>query len=438
MPAPIEDANGNFLSDNVDTTTQFNGNNMLVGYNAPGEQASYVYDGLGDRVEKTVDGATSYYFRNALGQVTSELTGSTWTDFVTTAEGDRVVALTGSNEYFLHYGPLGTLRAITNSSGNNLLSCGQNSSYPQGSMLTYAPFGKETGGCGQSTIAFKFAGYERDSGSGWDNAQARMYASNIARFLSPDPAGLAAANPANPQTWDGYTYVGNAPLSFVDPDGLAPANPPTPPGSGTNPPGVTCTLDSLAVPCGYVFGQAAIGLFAECPNNNCFNAGATYYSPVNFLPYVLETTADGWQFQAQNGEMAPAQGGWAELNLPDFNFMPFPYASVSQLPPGFRITEPTSTPRVSLRPPPAPTAKISNPVRYPRDYGAFLGCEYGEVMGNPHEAKLTATINFAPLILLSWGNVPGAARALGVMALYDIGGAWTVNTLCSNAVYGPQ
>ncbi len=107
------DANGNFLSDNVDTTTQFNGNNLLVGYNAPGEQASYVYDGLGDRVEKTVDGQTTYYFRNALGQVTSELSGSTWTDFVTTAEGDRVVALTGSNEYFVHDGPLGTLRAIT-------------------------------------------------------------------------------------------------------------------------------------------------------------------------------------------------------------------------------------------------------------------------------------------------------------------------------------
>ncbi len=214
------DANGNFLSDNVDTTTQFNGNNLLVGYNAPGEQASYIYDGLGDRVEKTVDGATTYYFRNALGQVTSELQGSTWTDFVTTAEGDRVVALTGSNQYYLHYGPLGTLRAITNSSGNNLLNCGQNSSYPEGSMLTYAPFGKETGGCGQSTIAFKFVGYERDSGSGWDNAQARMYAPNIARFLSPDPAGLAAANPANPQTWDGYAYVGNSPLGFVDPFGL--------------------------------------------------------------------------------------------------------------------------------------------------------------------------------------------------------------------------
>jgi RHS repeat-associated protein len=40
------------------------------------------------------------------------------------------------------------------------------------------------------------------------------------RWLSPDPAGLAAANPANPQSWNRYAYVGNNPLSFIDPLGL--------------------------------------------------------------------------------------------------------------------------------------------------------------------------------------------------------------------------
>jgi RHS repeat-associated protein len=27
------------------------------------------------------------------------------------------------------------------------------------------------------------------------------------RWLSPDPAGMAAANPADPQTWNRYAYV---------------------------------------------------------------------------------------------------------------------------------------------------------------------------------------------------------------------------------------
>jgi len=40
------------------------------------------------------------------------------------------------------------------------------------------------------------------------------------RWLQPDPAGLAAVNPANPQSWNRYAYVLNNPLSYVDPTGL--------------------------------------------------------------------------------------------------------------------------------------------------------------------------------------------------------------------------
>jgi len=39
------------------------------------------------------------------------------------------------------------------------------------------------------------------------------------RWLSPDPAGLGAVDPANPQTWNRYAYVGNNPLSLIDPLG---------------------------------------------------------------------------------------------------------------------------------------------------------------------------------------------------------------------------
>jgi len=38
------------------------------------------------------------------------------------------------------------------------------------------------------------------------------------RFQSPDP-GNAGADLANPQTWNGYAYVGNNPLSYIDPSG---------------------------------------------------------------------------------------------------------------------------------------------------------------------------------------------------------------------------
>jgi RHS repeat-associated protein len=50
---------------------------------------------------------------------------------------------------------------------------------------------------------------------------AREYAKTQGRWLSPDPAGLAAVDPSNPPTWNRYAYVMNNPLSYIDPTGLA-------------------------------------------------------------------------------------------------------------------------------------------------------------------------------------------------------------------------
>jgi RHS repeat-associated protein len=48
----------------------------------------------------------------------------------------------------------------------------------------------------------------------------RQHASSQGRWLVPDPAGLAAVDPTNPQTWNRYAYVGNNPVGEVDPSGL--------------------------------------------------------------------------------------------------------------------------------------------------------------------------------------------------------------------------
>jgi RHS repeat-associated protein len=48
---------------------------------------------------------------------------------------------------------------------------------------------------------------------------ARYLSGAQGRFQSVDPAN-AGANPADPQTWNAYSYVGNNPLSYSDPDGL--------------------------------------------------------------------------------------------------------------------------------------------------------------------------------------------------------------------------
>jgi hypothetical protein len=38
--------------------------------------------------------------------------------------------------------------------------------------------------------------------------------------MSPDPSGLASVSPANPQSWNLYSYVLNNPLINIDPNGL--------------------------------------------------------------------------------------------------------------------------------------------------------------------------------------------------------------------------
>ena len=66
----------------------------------------------------------------------------------------------------------------------------------------------------------KFTGQERDAETGLDYFEARHYTSQFGRFLQPDPAGMAAVDPSNPQSWNQYAYVGGNPLNFTDPSGM--------------------------------------------------------------------------------------------------------------------------------------------------------------------------------------------------------------------------
>jgi RHS repeat-associated protein len=84
---------------------------------------------------------------------------------------------------------------------------------------TFLPFGHEWNP--QITMNHqKFTGKERDTESGNDYFGARYYASSMGRFVSPDPSGLLAQKPQNPQSWNLYTYALNNPIINLDPSGL--------------------------------------------------------------------------------------------------------------------------------------------------------------------------------------------------------------------------
>jgi RHS repeat-associated protein len=64
-----------------------------------------------------------------------------------------------------------------------------------------------------------FTDKKRDAESGLDYFGARYYASNLSRFMSPDPQGPTPLHLLNPQRWNMYGYGLNNPLSYTDSGG---------------------------------------------------------------------------------------------------------------------------------------------------------------------------------------------------------------------------
>ncbi len=90
------------------------------------------------------------------------------------------------------------------------------------SSTEYAPFGESYDqGTGSNCCWFAFnGGSQMDMVSGMYDTPNRELHPTQGRWIQPDPAGLAAVDPSNPQTWNRYAYVNNNPLSAVDPSGL--------------------------------------------------------------------------------------------------------------------------------------------------------------------------------------------------------------------------
>ncbi len=82
----------------------------------------------------------------------------------------------------------------------------------------YAPFGEAYAGAGAGEPMFTGKGQRLAAGT--YDFPFRHYSPAQGRWLSPDPSGLAAVNPANPQSWNAYAYVASQPLTATDPLGL--------------------------------------------------------------------------------------------------------------------------------------------------------------------------------------------------------------------------
>ncbi len=85
---------------------------------------------------------------------------------------------------------------------------------------SYSPFGDVA--WESATVDRNFTGQNQDLTGILYDFPAREYSQGEGRWISPDPAGIAAVDPGNPQSWNRYAYVNNNPLSLIDPTGMDP------------------------------------------------------------------------------------------------------------------------------------------------------------------------------------------------------------------------
>lgn len=197
-----------------------------VSYDATGNltaDGSHTYTWNADGRPLTVDSVNITY--DALGRVVEQARGTTYIEFAYDPTGRMAQAMTGqvggtaivalpgggkalyaSQLLFRHPDWLGTSRLTTTLN---------RTVYYDGA---YAPFGENYAGSG--TTDLDFTGQIQNTVTGLYDFPFREYSPVQSRWASPDPAGLAAVNPANPQSWNRYAYISNNPTAAIDPLGL--------------------------------------------------------------------------------------------------------------------------------------------------------------------------------------------------------------------------
>jgi RHS repeat-associated protein len=225
------DNNGNLLSDGTNTYS-YDHANRLIGVNRPTIAASYGYNGLGDRLQQTVNGVTATYAIDLAGSLTQVLADTTNTYLYGSS---RIGQYAGTTAEYLLGDALGSVRQLADASGNVTLAKG------------YEPYGEVLGSAGNTTTAYGFTG-ERTDNNGLIYLRARYYNPTVGRFTTMDTWGGDINQPA---TINKYNYALSNPQLYTDPSGHNPL--------------VALLLPSLiGAGAGFATGVLAGGIFGAC------------------------------------------------------------------------------------------------------------------------------------------------------------------------------
>ncbi|MGH9733520.1 MAG: RHS repeat-associated core domain-containing protein [Candidatus Acidiferrales bacterium] len=200
---PSYDADGNILDDYLNTYS-WDGYGRPVVVNG----VDITYDAFGRMVERNNGGSYSQVLYAPTGAKIAVMSGQSLDFALVPLAGGAVAEYHGGGTfYYRHPDWIGSSRFVSTTT---------QTMYSDGA---YGPFGEPYAGSGTSDLMF--TGMDQDTSPNVYDFPAREYGIQ-GRWPSTDPAGLAAVNPMDPQTWNRYAYVRNSPLSMTDPTGMGP------------------------------------------------------------------------------------------------------------------------------------------------------------------------------------------------------------------------
>ena len=193
------DAKGNLLSDG-ESTFIYDHANRLSAVSGQPSAFSFAYNGLGDRLQQTVDGITTDYTLDLVAGLTQVLADGQ----ATFSYGLGRIAQHGpaGAQYFLG-DALASVRQLTDQARQLALA------------QAYEPFGDPLLAAGHDGTPYGYTGEWTDA-TGLVHLRARYYQPTVGRFFQPDPW---SGNAWLPKTLNSYFYSGNNPINYLDPSG---------------------------------------------------------------------------------------------------------------------------------------------------------------------------------------------------------------------------
>jgi len=196
------------------TTYTYNASGLVTKVQMGANSVEFFYDDRGQRIKKvaTTGGivSTSFYVRDAAGNAVSIYTGSNMEHTIFGASRIGVAkrtigqtSLAEQNYFYELTDHLGNVRAVVQKQTNgNILAIAKTDYYPFGMVMP----GRDVKG----DYRYSYQGQEKDSETGMEAFELRLWDARIGRWLTTDPFGQYSSP---------YVGMGNDPINGIDPDG---------------------------------------------------------------------------------------------------------------------------------------------------------------------------------------------------------------------------